>query len=115
MNFLEELKSIINNLGIAVETGVFNGTPSDEYVVITPMSDIYVVFADNKPEYETQEARLSLFKKSNYIARKKQLTKSLLSADFTITERRYVGHEDDTGFFHYSIDVMKAYNLETEE
>ncbi|MHB1154506.1 MAG: hypothetical protein ACYCWE_02655 [Eubacteriales bacterium] len=115
MNFLEELKSIINDLGIAVETGVFSGTPPDEYVVMTPMSDVYGVFADNKPEYETQEVRLSLFKKGNYIAIKNRLTNALLMADFTITERRYVGHEDDQGFHHYSIDLMKAYKIETGE
>ena len=32
--------------------------------------------------------------------------------DFTITDRRYIGHEDDTGFHHYAIDVAKLYGLE---
>lgn len=44
--------------------------------------------------------------------RKKQLSKALLTADFVITERRYIGHEDDTGFHHYAIDVAKLYETE---
>ena len=32
---------------------------------------------------------------------------------FTISDRRYIAHEDDTGYHHYAIDVAKSY--ETEE
>ena len=115
MSFLEELKSIIIGLGISVETGVFSKAPPDEYVVITPMSDTFNIYTDDKPEYETQEARLSLFKKGNYISRKKQLVKALLAADFTITDRRYIGHEDTTNYHHYAIDIMKLYSVDSEE
>ena len=53
-----------------------------------------------------------LFSRGNYLKRKKQLSKALLAADFTITDRRYIGHEDDTGYHHYAIDVAKLYRLE---
>jgi len=36
----------------------------------------------------------------------------LLQADFIISDRRYVGHEGDTGYHHYAIDVAKNYELE---
>jgi hypothetical protein len=36
----------------------------------------------------------------------------LLNDDFTVTERRYIGHEDDTGYHHYAIDVAKNYGME---
>ena len=42
----------------------------------------------------------------------KDETFALLNADFTVTERRYIGHEDDTGYHHYAIDVAKNYRLE---
>ena len=29
-----------------------------------------------------------------------------------ITDRRYIGHEDDTGYHHYAMDVAKLYGLE---
>jgi hypothetical protein len=111
VTFLDELKSVIEYLGIPVETGVFSETPPDSYVVITPISDVFGVFADNLPRYESQQARLSLFKKGNYITIKNQLTTALLTADFTITDRIYVGHEDDTGYYHYAIDVLKVYDV----
>ena len=34
-----------------------------------------------------------------------------MGADFCITDRRYIAHEDDTGFHHYAIDVAKLYQL----
>ena len=100
MSLLLELKTVIEAVGLPVETGVFSDEPPDESVVVTPLADTYELHADNLPEYETQEARLSLFSRGNYLKRKKQLSKALLAADFTITDRRYIGHEDDTGQFH---------------
>ena len=112
MSLLLELKTVIEAVGLPVETGVFSDEPPDEYVVVTPLADTYELHADNLPEYEIQEARLSLFSRDNYLKRKKQLSKALLAADFTITDRRYIGHEDDTGYHHYAIDVAKLYRLE---
>lgn len=111
MSLLSELKTVIEAVGLPVETGVFSDEPPVEYVVVTPLADTYELHADNLPEYETQEARLSLFTKGNYLKRKEQLSKALLAADFTITDRRYIDHEDDTGFHHYAIDVAKLYKL----
>jgi len=112
MSFLEELNTLLSGLGLKVETGVFSDKAPDEYIVVTPMADIFGLHADNRPQSETQEARLSLFSKGNYIKRKNEIVKSLLTADFTITSRLFVGHEDDTGYFHYAIDVAKNYELE---
>ena len=112
MSLLSELKIVIEAVCLPVETGVFSDEPPDEYVVVTPLADTYELHADNLPEYETQEARLSLFTKGNYLKRKEQLSKALLAADFVITDRRYIGHEDDTGYHHYAIDVAKLYGLE---
>ena len=116
MNLLEDLNTILKPL-LPIETGVFSGVPPDLYLVITPLVDIFELHGDNEPGYEIQEARLSLFAKGNYTAIKNKLVRTLLGADFIITDRRYIGHEDDTGFHHYAIDVAKPYEfqLETEE
>ena len=66
MSILLELNRIVDGLGILVETGVFKDKAPDEYVVITPLSDTFDVHSDNCPQYEIQEARLSLFSKKNY-------------------------------------------------
>ena len=114
MNLLEELNTILKPL-LPIETGVFSGVPPDLYLVITPLVDIFELHGDNKPGYEVQEARLSLFAKGNYITIKNKLVRTLLGADFTITDRRYIGHEDDTGFHHYAIDVAKPYEFQLEK
>ena len=63
MSILLELNRIVDGLGILVETGVFKDKAPDEYVVITPLADTFDVHADNRPQFEIQEARLSLFSK----------------------------------------------------
>jgi len=112
MSFLEELNTLLTGLTIPVETGVFSDKAPDEYIVITPLADTYPIHADNQPQFETQEARLALFSKGNYLRRKNETVRALLAADFTITSRMYIGREDDTGYHHYAIDVAKNYELE---
>jgi hypothetical protein len=112
MNILQELTALLTGLGISVETGVFSDTAPDEYVVITPLTDSFNLFGDNRPEFETQEARLSLYSKGNYLELKNKIVNALLNADFTITERQYIEHEDDTGYHHYAVDTAKIYELE---
>jgi len=112
MSILSELNTLLETANIPVETGVFSGVPPDEYVVLTPLADTFTVFGDNKPLADIHEVRVSLFSKNNYLQRKNQLVRMLLQADFVITDRRYIGHEDDTGYHHYAIDVAKYYELE---
>jgi hypothetical protein len=112
MNILQELIALLTGLGVSVETGVFSDTAPDEYVVITPLTDTFGLYGDNRPECETQEARLSLYRKGTYLVLKNKIVKALLNADYTITERQYIEHEDDTGYHHYAIDTAKLYEWE---
>jgi len=112
MSILSDLNALFETTNIPVETGVFSGVPPDEYLVLTPLTDTFTVFGDNKPLADINEVRVSLFSKNNYLQRKNQLVRILLQADFVITDRRYIGHEDDTGYHHYAIDVAKIYELE---
>lgn len=109
MSLLSEVKAIIETCKIPVETGVFSDVPPATYAVLTPLSDSFDIHADNKPGVDVQEVRLSLFSKDNYLKIKNRLVKAMLNADITITNRRYIGHEDDTGYHHYAIDVAKSY------
>ena len=111
MSLLSELNTLLKPL-IPIETGVFSDVPPNRYLVITPMSDTFELYADNMPNHEIQEARLSLFDKGSYTVIKNKIVRALLNADITITDRRYIGHEDDTGFHHYAIDVAKHYRTE---
>ena len=112
MSILSELNTLLKSVNIPAETGLFSGLPPDEYVVLTPLNDSFAVFGDNKPLVDKNEIRISLFSKNNYLQRKNQFVRLLLQADFIISDRRYVGHEGDTGYHHYAIDVAKNYELE---
>jgi len=99
-------------LGLPVETGVFSDTAPDEYIVLTPLADTFQLHADNIPEIDVQYVRVSLFSRGNYLAMKRKIETALLESDITITGRRYSGHENDTGYHNYAIDVAKEYIME---
>ena len=112
MTILGELNDLLSNLGIPVETGEFSDSAPDTYSVLTPLSDRFEIFGDNLPLIDINEVRISLFIKGNYLETKRQITQALLQADFTITDRLFVGFEKDTRYFHLAIDVAKHYEME---
>lgn len=112
MSLLAELNILSDAIGIPVETGVFTGPAPDEYLILTPLADSFALHADNRPRYDVQEVRISLYTKGSYVERRDQIVHALLAADIAVTDRRYISHEDDTGYFHYAIDVAKPYELE---
>jgi hypothetical protein len=111
MSILTDVTAVINKLGFPVETGVFSDVAPDDYIVITPLADNLMAFADDMPDYETQEVRLSIFSKNNFIEMKNRITQLLLLTGFTINDRRYIGHDDDSKYHHYSIDITKLYKF----
>ncbi len=114
MSILSELKQALLPLGIPMGVGSFPGTaPDDVYIVILPIADNFALYADNQPLSEIQAARVSLFVKGNYLAPLRRITAALLATGFTVTERRFISFEEDTGYFHYAVEVEKQY--ETEE
>ncbi len=118
MSVLSDLVGIVTAAGLPVETGKFCKKAPDEYVVITPLFERFALHADNAPGINIEEYRLSLFCKLNYNAKKWQLVRALLQADFTITDRSYLLpddlYEQESGYHHFAIDVAKAYELEEE-
>ena len=83
-------------------------------MVIVPLADSFDLAADNRPHMDIQEARLALYSKGNYYPTRKKITDALLTADFTITDRRYIEYEEGTGYHHVAIDVSKPYEMEAE-
>ncbi|MBR1810982.1 MAG: hypothetical protein IJ766_04940 [Clostridia bacterium] len=110
-NALRELNELLSPI-LPVETGVFSKLPPETYAVLTPLVDTDDLFGDNRPDYEIQEVRISLYTRHNYIKLKNRIVKLLYDAEFCITEKRYIEHEDDTGYYHYAIDVAKQFEME---
>lgn len=112
MSLLADLNSIAKAVEIPVGTGVFSGTAPKEYLVLTPLTDTFDIHADNSPGVDVQEVRLSLYSTGNYIKLKNNLIRQLIAADITITDRRYIGHDPDSDYHHYAIDVAQYYEME---
>lgn len=112
MSILEDLQAVLEILNIPIETGVFSESAPSNYIVIVPMSDTFDLHSDNLPRIDVQEARISLYTKGSYTAIKNQIVQLLLTSNFTITARSYIGFEDDTGYYHYNVDVAKYYEME---
>ena len=115
MNILNELKSLCESINVPVETGIFSSKAPNTYVVLVPLNDSFPLNADNYPQLDYQEVRISIFMKSNYIKLKNKLITHLLSSDFYITDRRYNGFETESGYHQYTIDVAKQYDIEEEK
>lgn len=112
---LEQAKNLCKGLGLAFQTGLFTNAPTPQtYVVATPLVDALDVYADNQPNVEVEEVRLSLFTTDNYLGLRDQITKALLAAGIQVTARRYVGFEEDTGYHHYSFDIATHHLLTLE-
>lgn len=112
MSILSELNSLMEALQIPDESTVYSNDPPEQYVVLTPLYDDFDYFADNLPQYEICEVRLTLFSKTNYLKTKSRIVDSLIDNGFTITLKQYVGRDDDTGYHNYTIDVQKPYSYE---
>ena len=112
MSLLADLTAIADALGYPVETGVFSDTAPDLYLVLTPLADTYDLYGDNRPGTDVQEVRISLYCKGKYTTPRTALLRAILDADLTVTARQYIGHEDDSGYHHYAIDVANFYELE---
>ncbi len=112
MSVLAYIQSALSALDIPIETGIFSDVAPDTYMVVTPLSDSFELYADNAPGFDVQEARISLYAKGSYTTEKNAIVRALLDSELSITDRRYVGYETDTGYHHYVVDVAKHYELE---
>ena len=109
MSILSELNDVFDSLGLPVESTVFSNKAKEEYIVLAPLTDTFDYYADNEPEYDVCEVRVTLFSQKNYLKTKDRIVSALLENDFTITLRQYAGRDDDTGYHNYAIDVQKHY------
>ena len=112
MSVLADIQSALSGLGIPIETGVFTEKAPAKYIVVVPLADTFDLHADNAPVYDVQEARISLYAQGSYTKEKNAIVKALLATDMTITDRRYIGYENDTGYHHYAVDVAQYYEME---
>lgn len=112
MSILADIKDLLEPLNVSIATGVYKGSAPDTYIVLVPLSDTFELHADNLPNAEVQELRISIYTKGNYKKLTNQIVRKLLNTEFIVTDRRYIGYETETDYFHYVVDIAKNYELE---
>lgn len=112
MNALSEIGEILTAIKIPWQTGAYTEPAPDQYIVLVPLSDTFDIMADNRPQFDVQSVRLSVFSKGNYNLIKNQLVRILLDADFFLSDRRYLDYDNETGYHQYVLDVEKHYEME---
>ena len=91
---------------------VYKNGPIAERLDVIIAAETFDIHADNSPGIDVQEVRISLYTKGSYTKEKNALIKLLLSHDFTVTGRSYIGYETETGYHHYNVDVAHYYEME---
>ena len=66
MNALSEIGEILTAMKIPWQTGAYTEPAPDQYVVLVPLSDTFDIMADNRPQFDVQAVRLSIYSKRNY-------------------------------------------------
>lgn len=111
---LEQVTGVADRLNLPIAVGLYTDSPAPAtYLVATPLSDTFDVYGDDQPGVEVEEVRLAVFTTGNYLPVRDRLTAALLGAGLTLTARRYVGFEADSGYHHYAFDVAVANSWET--
>lgn len=112
MSLLQDLQTALAPLNIPFESGVFSEKAPDKYIVAVPLIDTFDLHADNEPEVDVQEVRLSIYTKGSYTQAKNAVVQALLAAGITITARQYIGFEAESGYHHYNVDAANYYEME---
>ena len=80
MSILSDVNTIITGLSIPVETGIFTDKALESYAVVLPLSDVFDLHCDNRPEVDVQEARISLYSQGSYTGMKNSVIHALIEA-----------------------------------
>lgn len=106
---LDDIKALLDTLDVPYETGVFSDEAPEQYIVIVPLTDTFALHADNMPNADIEEVRLTVYSQTNYTSLVNNLVATLLLDDFTITDRHYIGFDSSTGYFQYVVDAERCY------
>lgn len=109
MSIYELIKNTLLPLNIPVTINQNADKSASKYVTLIPLYDGFEVYADNKPVIDIKEVELAIYTKGNYLELVEQITRLLIEAGFTITNRKYIEYEEDTKLHHYVIDVAMEY------
>jgi len=110
-SLLEDIRAVAQSVGATCTTAYIAGKAPATYWLLTPVIDEYSAGGDNAPLDEVQTVRVTLCTKGNYYQLKRVMEEMFLSAGMTITERRFLEHDESTGYYTYAIELAKSYDI----
>ena len=112
---ISDLVTALTSLQIAVQVGDFKGSSlPDTFVVIIPLFNSFES-ADDLPDFDVQQAATEIYTKGDWRSTVNSICGECISRGLLVHERRYIGRNEETGYFQYSITFERSYDLEDGE
>ncbi len=109
MSIFEMIINTLKPLNIPVAMTESIDKQLKKYIVMKPVQEDFIAYADNKPNMEVVQAELSLYSKENFIDLAREITNTLIEAGFTIKNRKYMDYNQETKLHHYVIYVAMEF------
>lgn len=109
MEILDELTSILSGMSLPIKIGYFYGRIPTSYIILSPLPDQSVLYADDAPQIRVCAAKISLFAMDDFQQIGEEIAHLVVDADFVITERLYEGFDKESERQKYSISIVKEY------
>lgn len=112
MSVEEQLKKILESIGIPVKKYDYRGT-AEEYIVYNEEAERVEFHADNRPQENVVWWQVHIFtpENGNYSALKRRVRAILFDADFTITDVTTL-QEEETKTMHVVISCVNTEKME---
>lgn len=110
MSIFELITNTLKPLGIPVAMAENTDKQLNNYIVMKPVQEDFIAYADNKPNMEVVQAEISLYSKENFIDLAREITSILLEAGFTIKNRKYMDYNQEARLHHYVIYVAMEFS-----
>lgn len=112
---VNDIYTALTNLKIPAQIGDYQTTAElpDVYVVIIPLYNEFTS-ADDVPDFDIQQASIEIYSKGMWRTSVKQICDECIAMGLVVHERRYIGRNEETGYFQYSVTFEQAYDLEEQ-
>lgn len=112
---ISDIYTALQTLEIPAQIGDYQTTSDlpDVYVVIIPLFNQFQT-ADDVPDFDVQQASIEVYSKGMWRSTVKQICDACISKGLLVHQRRYIGRNEETGYFQYSVTFEQAYDLEEQ-
>lgn len=114
MNTRPILKAALENIGVPVVAGVYQGT-AEEYIVYNDSDNRPAAYADDTDIWDEATVQVHYYTRTPDADMRAKIKSRLRKAGFTITGHYGPTFESDTKFYHLTVTAWIDGPIETEE